>query len=147
MNPAIFVLLEKAIEKALAYIPDPVQKAAAQMEILRLQDSAEARELTATVELAKQQNDINAIEAGSSDKFASRWRPAIGWICAAGLAYQFLFRTISMWVVEVVAWWLDKDLTGFPTPLELDMGTLLVLLTGLLGLGAMRTVDKIKGVA
>ena len=63
----------------------------------------------------------------------------MGWVCALGLATQFLVRPFAIWLSPVF-----HLQAGFP---ELDMGTLLTLLLGMLGLGAMRTVEKVQGVA
>lgn len=106
--------------------PDPAQQAAANLELLRLQQSGELAQITGQLE-------INKIEAGSASLFVSGWRPFIGWTCGAGLAYQFLVFPV---------------LVAFqPRIVQLDMGTLLALLTGMLGFGAMRTAEKIQGVA
>lgn len=120
-------------------IPDPQAKAAAQLELMRLQQEGSLRELDADVQLAVGQLEVNKAEAASGSAFASGWRPSVGWICAAGLGYQMVARPILEWLT-VNTW------QGIPPPgLELD--TLLTLLFGMLGLGALRTGEKIKGVA
>ena len=82
-------------------------------------------------ELINGQIEVNKVEAASPSLFVSGWRPYIGWICGNGLAYQFLVYPI------LIAWQ--------PKIVQLDMGTLLTLLGGLLGLGTLRTVEKLKG--
>ena len=126
------------------FIPDPMQAAQAKLALIQAEMAGELEYLKAELQLAQGQLDVNKVEAASPLLFVSGWRPFIGWICGLGLAYQFLFRTIFMWVIQVVAWWQDKDLSAFPIPVNLDMGTLLTLLGGLLGLGALRTVEKVK---
>lgn len=106
--------------------PDPVQAGAAKRELLKLQQSGELAEITA-------QTDINKIEAASTSLLVSGWRPFIGWICGAGLGYQFLIYPVAVAYI--------------PKIVMLDMGTLLTLLGGMLGFGYMRTTEKIKGVA
>lgn len=121
------------------YVPSSADKAAAQLEILKLQQSSEFQALDAAVKLSQAQTDVNKAEASSADKFTSRWRPFIGWICGSGLAVQFLIGPLFTWIVS---------LAGHPIAFpQLDMGTLITLLAGMLGLGGMRTVEKLQGKA
>ncbi len=106
--------------------PDPAQRDTAKLELLKLQQSGELAGITGQVE-------INKIEAASASVFVSGWRPFIGWICGAGLGYQFLVYPILVAFV--------------PKIVQLDMGTLLTLLIGMLGLGAYRTTEKLRGKA
>jgi len=69
----------------------------------------------------------------NTSPFASCWRPCVGWICAAGLAYQLLVFPI------LVAF--------LPKIQALDLGTLVTLLGGLLGFGGLRTFEKLRSVA
>lgn len=92
----------------------------------------EAQALANQFALIKGQLDINTAEASNPSWFVAGWRPFIGWICGLGLGYQFLFYPIA------IAW--------LPKIVQLDMGTLLTLLGGMLGFGAMHTTEKIKGV-
>lgn len=124
--------LLKIIDKV---IPDPAAKDAAKLALLQLQQSGEfkAMDLEAAAEAA--QTDINKAEATNSSLFVSGWRPFVGWVCGSALAYQFLLRPIVGAFLKSVT---------FPS---LDMGTLMTLLGGMLGFGAMRTVEKLNGVA
>lgn len=113
--------------------PDPAQRAAANYELLKLHQQGELAILAQEVALAKTQTDTNTEEAKSTNWFVSGWRPYIGWICGTGLAYQFLVYPI---------------LIAFqPKIVSLDMGTLITLLAGMLGLGTLRSFEKSKGVA
>ena len=139
MNIPLLTLLEKAADKALSFIPDPTQKAQAQFEILKLKDSAEARELNALSQSDAGQVEINKIEAASDSLFKGGWRPSAGWACVSGLFYQLLFRPVFGWIAENAWQWSE--------PPSLEMETLITLLFGLLGLGAYRMIEKGKGVA
>jgi len=120
-------------------IPDPAQKAAAQLELLKMQQSGELAQMTADTELAKGQLAVNQAEAGSSNLFVAGWRPFVGWMCGLGLGFQFIVSPLATWGAGLYG-----KTVVFP---PLDMGTLLTLLFGMLGLGAMRTKEKIEGVA
>lgn len=119
--------------------PDPVQQQAAQLELLKLAQSGELAHLAADTELAKMQGEVNKVEAAAPDLFTRGWRPAVGWTCAAGLACQFLIGPMLTWGGGLMG-----TKVVFP---ELDMGTLLTLLFGMLGLGSLRTFEKVKGAA
>lgn len=93
----------------------------------------EKQELISAVQLVQGQLDINKQEAANTNWFVAGWRPYIGWICGTGLGYQFLVYPILIAFI--------------PTIVQLDMGTLLTLLLGMLGLGGLRTFEKTKGVA
>jgi hypothetical protein len=92
------------------------------------------------------QMEVNAQEARNPSLFVSGWRPAIGWICVAALALSFLIFPI----VRAGALYYSA-FTGEHVPIEgipdLDWGTLSPILMGMLGLGALRTFEKTKGVA
>ncbi len=112
-------------------IPDPAQAAAAKLQLLQMQQSGELAKLTAETDLAKGQLAVNATEAASSSTLVSGWRPAIGWVCAAALAYQYLVTPLAVWI----GFWLGHPI---PKPPTLD-DTLWQLMLGMLGLGGLRT--------
>ena len=117
---------------------DPQKKAEAQLELLRLQQAGEFKQIEAELAANLAQIDVNKVEAASTSKFVSWWRPAVGWTCVSGLAYSFLAQPLLTW---------GAAFFGKPAAPTIDTGTLLTLLFGLLGLGGMRTLEKIKGVA
>lgn len=119
-------------------IPDPAQKAQAQLELLQLQQNAQFKEIDAQLQAAQQQTDTNKVEAGNQSLFVAGWRPFVGWVCGAGLAYQYLVAPLFGWFALIVHW---------PTPPELDLQTLITLLGGMLGFGYMRTKEKMSGVS
>jgi len=121
------------------FIPDPAQKAAAEMELLRMAQAGEFKQIEAELQLAQMQADVNKAEAGSADPFTSRWRPSVGYVCAAGLAYAAIIEPCLRLVVTV---------NGVAAPLPaVDTTLTMQLLFGLLGLGGMRSYEKSKGAA
>lgn len=119
-------------------LPDPAVADQAKYNLLQLQQQGALAELQADLQLALGQIEVNKAEAQSPDFFRSGWRPAVGWTCTLGLAYQFLLQPVLSWLASV---------KSFPVPPSLDLGTLMTLLFGMLGLGAYRTKEKIEGVA
>jgi len=112
--------------------PDPAQAANAKLELLKLQQSGDLATMTA-------QTDINKEEAKSSSLFVSGWRPAIGWVCALALAYQYLLRPLGGTIANIAG------VTIPPLP-GLD-DNLWQLMMGMLGMGGLRTFEKVQGVA
>ena len=112
--------------------PDPSQAANAKLELIKLQQSGELASMTA-------QTDINKAEASNPSLFVSGWRPAIGWVCALALAYQYLLRPLSGTIASLFG------VTIPPLP-GLD-DNLWQLMMGMLGMGGLRTFEKIQGVA
>lgn len=92
------------------------------------------------------QIEINKIEAASNSLFVSGWRPAVGWCGVFAMAYQFVIYPFLTWGWSAMqaAHWISIGL--LPPPM-LDTDALWVILTGILGLGAARSVEKIKGKA
>ena len=82
--------------------------------------------------LAKGQLEVNKVEAAHSSLFVAGWRPSIGWCCSLGLLYHVLIAPIAGIWVEVP---------------EIDPSLLMTTMTGMLGLGAMRSYEKAKGVS
>lgn len=118
--------------------PDPAQKAAAQMELLKMQQSGDLAQLAADTDLAKLQIQTNIEEAKSTNWWVAGWRPAIGWVCGAGLAYAALVEPFARFAAKV---WFGYS-GEFPV---IDTDLTLQILMGMLGLGAMRSVEKVKG--
>ena len=112
--------------------PDPAQANAAKLELLKLQQSGDLAQMTA-------QTDINKVEASNSSIFVSGWRPAIGWVCALALAYQYLLKPLAMGILP------NFGIAIAPLP-GLD-DNLWQLMMGMLGIGGLRTFEKVQGVA
>jgi len=111
--------------------PDPTQAANAKFELFKLQQSGELSQIAGQLE-------INKAEATNPSVFVSGWRPFVGWICGFGLVYSFVWQPLLSW---------GSTAFNIPIPPNLDLSTLITLLGGLLGLGSLRTYEKISGVA
>jgi hypothetical protein len=81
---------------------------------------------------------VNKEQAGHASIFVAGARPAIMWICAFGLAWQFVFQPICVWALAV--WATDLTIPIIPTE------GLMTLTLSLLGLGGMRSFEKSKGI-
>ena len=89
---------------------------------------------------------VNKVEAESPSIFKGGWRPAVGWVCVLGLAYTYLLRPILPWLISVGAIIVGKE-SVVPALPPIEIGDLIVLLGGMLGLGGMRSFEKVKGVS
>jgi len=109
-------------------LPDPAQQAAAKLELMKLQQNGELAQIIGQME-------INKVEAASSSLFVSGWRPSVGWVCSAGFAVQFIIGPLAEW---------GAALAGHPVKFpQMDTGTMMPLLLGMLGLGGLRTAEKL----
>lgn len=122
------------------FFPDPAQAAAAQLELLKMAQTGELAQLAADTEIVKAQLAVNAAEAGSGNAYASSWRPTVGYLCCAGLGYTFLLQPLLPWFAALLG-------LAVPALPALDTNVLMTLLLGMLGIGGLRTAEKIKGVA
>lgn len=120
--------------------PDPKVAADAKLEVMKLAQSGELAQLNADVQLATGQTEVNKVEAANSDKFTSRARPFIMWICGFSLLYAAMIEPFARFAAVVFF----KYNGAFPV---INTDITLQLLFGLLGLGAYRTVEKVRGVA
>jgi hypothetical protein len=137
MTPIIGGLITAAIQIIDKVIPDPEAKMQAKLELLRLQQAGEFKQLDADLQIALAQAEINKAEALSNDPFRAGWRPFIGWVCGLGFATQFIVAPWGTWIAA---------LNGTPVPFpEMDMATMMPLLFAMLGLGAYRTYEKTNG--
>ena len=127
--PSLLPALTEVLDRV---VPDKAAAAKAKLEM-------EARLLEAATTQASQQAEINKVEAGHRSIFVSGWRPYIGWACGMAIAWTFLLAPMLSWLLP---------LTGVVTvvpPLQTEF--LLELVFAMLGLGGLRTFEKLKGVA
>ena len=130
--PTISGLLDKII-------PDPEARAKAQLDLLKLQQDGAFKELDAQLQINLAQAEINKVEASSQNGFQAGWRPLAGYMCVAGLGYEFLLRPLLPWALTV------SGVEAPPLP-SLD-GVLFELMFGMLGLGTLRTADRWKRIS
>lgn len=112
--------------------PDPAQAGAAKLELFKMQQSGD-------LQIIAGQLDINKVEAASASLFVSGWRPFIGWVCGAGCAWNWIGLPIALYIADL----LHVKTSVHPA----DITEMLPLLTGMLGLGGLRTYEKMQGVA
>ncbi len=111
--------------------PDPTKKAEAELELLKMTQAGDLQVILAQLQ-------INAKEAESASLFVAGWRPFTGWICGFGLLYATVIHNVLEWVSVIRAW---------PLPPAVDTDTLIYVLGALLGVGGLRTLEKVRGVA
>ena len=131
---AAFDLGGKLLDK---FFPDPAQRADAQLKLLQLQQTGELAQLAAETDLMKGQQSINLEEAKSTNLFVSGARPFIMWVCGIAFAYHFVLQPLLAFGFSAAGHKVDLP--------EFDMGELSTVLMGMLGLGGMRSFDKLKG--
>lgn len=132
MNPLLIgPLLEVGKRIIDNLFPDPTQKAKAEMEMIVLLQTQELQKIIAQLE-------VNAKEAAHTSVFVAGWRPFIGWCCGLGFLWAAIGQPAFGYVAVVKGW---------PPAPAIDTEVLLYVLGGMLGLGALRSVEKAKGVA
>ena len=90
-------------------------------------------------ELAKAQLEVNKAEAAHNSMFVAGWRPAVGWCCVLGMAGNFLIIPMANFSLALMEVQVNIPL--------IDLETMMPVLMGMLGLGAMRSYEKVKGVS
>lgn len=115
------------------FVEDKDQKNALAHEIATMAERQAHESVMAQIE-------VNKAEAASASLFKGGLRPAVGWVCAMALFYHFILQPVLLFVVAVAG-------VAIPALPEFDMASLMPILLGMLGLGGLRTVEKIKGKA
>jgi hypothetical protein len=123
--PALGTLIDRLIPDRAA-----AEKAKAEME---------QQLVTAANAAAMAQVEVNKVEAAHSSVFVAGWRPSIGWVCAAGLAWAFVLAPIASWALVVLG--IKAELPAIHTDYLLE------LVLAMLGIGGLRTFEKLRGVA
>ena len=125
-------LLGPILEPFLRMLPDPNARKAAE-------EAIEASLIEAGNAAMAAQAAINQAEASNPNVFVSGWRPAVGWVCASGLAWEFFLKPMITWGALLAG----HPVEGAPV---LDTNELMALVTSMLGLAGYRTFEGIKGV-
>lgn len=132
MNPLLLgPLLEIGKTILDRFIPDPAQKAQAEMELLRMAADGEMKQVIAQLE-------INAKEAVHPSIFVAGWRPFFGWSGGVGFVYATVLQPLLTWAAAIQGW---------PAPPTLNDELMWVVITGMLGIGGLRSIEKLKGAA
>ena len=118
--------LARDLRTAITGKLDPEKAAEFEQKLAELENTAMAGQV-----------EINKIEAASSSWFIAGWRPAVGWICAFALGYQFIGFSLLQWAGQAF---------GFQSPPPLETNGLITILLAMLGIGTLRTKEKIEGV-
>ena len=132
---ALFDIGKVAIEKIW---PDPTKRAKELRKLEEMKQRGSLSEMNAQVNMLTGQMEINKVEAASGNWFVAGWRPFVGWVCGFALAYAAILEPFMRFIASV------NDYSGtFPI---IDTTITMQVLLGMLGLGAMRTREKEKGV-
>lgn len=130
MNPLVIAPLLQIGQSFLdRFFPDPVQKAKAEMDMMVLFQTQELQKVIAQLE-------VNAKEAANPHLLVSGWRPFVGWCCGAGFLWATIGQPVFAWLAAAKGW---------PAPPAIDTEVLLYVLGGMLGLGSLRSIEKVKG--
>lgn len=136
MWPALIPLLGNLLDK---FFPNPAEAADAKLKLMQMAQTGELAQLNADLQLATGQAEINKVEAANTSIFVSGWRPFVGWVCGAAFAFKFIGGPLLIVIMASA---------GHPVTLpDFDFTEMSTLLFGMLGLGSLRTVEKVKGVA
>jgi len=114
------------------FVEDKDQKAALAHEISTMADRH-------AQQLALAQVEVNKAEAASGSVWKGGWRPFVGWVCGTAFAYHFVIQPLAIFIVAAYG----MEIPALP---EFDMGQLMTVLMGMLGLGGLRSFEKSKGV-
>lgn len=139
MAPIIATLIPVLGNLMDKLFPDPGAAAEAKLKVMEMAQTGELAQLNADLQLATGQIEVNKAEAANQSLFVSGWRPFVGWTCGAAFAFKFIGGPLAFVIGQ---------LTGHPFTLpEFDFTEMSTILLGMLGLGAMRTTEKVKKVA
>lgn len=131
MLAALLPMLGPVLDKLVGLIPDPNAREKAKAEYM-------AQLLAVFAAADQQQNETNKAEAASGSLFVAGWRPFVGWVCGAALAFQYLVRPLLTAAASAF------HMPNFVLP-GLD-DNLWQLMLGMLGMGGLRTFEKLNGV-
>jgi len=133
----VWLALIPAISKLLdRIIPDPQARENAKLALTQAENSQALQEMQAALAADQSQTAIDQEEAKSANLFVSGWRPFIGWVCGAAFAYHFIAQPVLAFIIA--------NSGGKVVLPDFDMQELTTVLMGMLGLGGLRTIEKLK---
>lgn len=137
MTPILATVLGLGGQLLDRLYPDPTERARAEMELAKLQQDGALRSVEMELQRELAQAAVNQAEASNPNPLVSGWRPAVGWIGVLTLGYQYIIRPLVPWLLNVA---------GHPAPElpTLDDG-MFELIAVMLGMGGLRSFDKLKG--
>lgn len=130
MNPLLIApILEVGKTLIDRFFPDKEKARAAEAELLKMAAEGDFKTVMAQLE-------INAREAAHPSIWVAGWRPYFGWVGGTGFGYVVILKPFATWIARIRGW---------PEPPDIDVDVLWVVVSGLLGIGTLRTIDKRKG--
>ena len=133
MWPMLIPALSKLLDKL---IPDPAARENARLELMKMEREQDLEEFKLALTADQMQADINKQEASSDNLFVAGWRPFIGWVCGVAFAYHFVAQPLLAFALAN---------TGHTVALpQFQMDELSTVLMGMLGLGGLRTIEKLR---
>jgi len=129
----LFNLASTVIDKIF---PDKTEAEKAKLRLMELEQSGELAAMQTLQQWDKAQTEVNAVEAAHKSLFVAGWRPAAGWICNIGLALVW----VGFPILDVALKTCGRQV-AMPV---IDTGELFTLITCMLGLGGLRTFEKIR---
>ena len=127
--PAISVLLDRII-------PDPQAREKAKLELVKAENAEVLQQVQLAMAADESQHRINEAEAQSPNLFVAGWRPFIGWVCGVAFAYHYVLQPVLVFAMANAG--REVRLPAFA------MDELSTVLMGLLGLGSLRTIEKVS---
>lgn len=124
--PTIASTLNNVLDRILPQKMTEAERAQVELEVLKADWAAVSAQLA-----------VNAEEAKSEHLFVAGWRPFIGWVCGLAFAWSFVLGPLLTWCLRAAG-------VEAPPLAELDQTTLMPVLLGMLGLGGLRTVEKVQ---
>jgi len=124
---AAIPLIAKVIDRLF---PDKAEAAEQKLKLFEIQQSGDLAELDAETKIVLGQLAVNEAEAKSGSWWVAGWRPGVGWVCVVSVAWTFIIHPTVTWF-------------GVDSP-PIDVSQLMILLLGMLGIGGMRSFDKLN---
>lgn len=139
MFPALIPILGPIVDKLIGLIPNQQEREKAKLDAQLALAQLDQKTLETLLAVDSKQIDVNIEEAKSSSLFVSGWRPFLGWVCGAAFTWVYVLQPVLAF---------GFNAAGHPIELpKIEFGEMSTVLLGMLGLGGMRTFEKMKGVA